>query len=101
MSEFEPQFSVRVENIKCGGCAQHIQDTLSLIDGVETISVDIESGLVSVFFEDVKDSAKLQQQLQQKLLDKGYPEIGSVEGMKAVGVKAKSFVSCAIGRMSK
>ncbi|MCF6253295.1 MAG: heavy-metal-associated domain-containing protein [Thiomicrorhabdus sp.] len=101
MSEFEPQFLVRVENIKCGGCAQHIKDSLGLIEGVKATSVDIESGLVSVFFEGLEDTTKLQQQIQQKLLDKGYPEVGSVEGMKAVGVKAKSFVSCAIGKMSK
>jgi copper chaperone len=29
----------------------------------------------------------------------GYPEVGSVEGMKAAAAKAKSFVSCAIGRI--
>jgi copper chaperone len=100
VSEFEVQFSVRVENIKCGGCAQHIKDSLGLIDGVKTIVVDIESGFVKVAFERTVDAIKLQQQIQQKLLNKGYPEVGSVEGMKAVRVKAKSFVSCAIGKMS-
>jgi copper chaperone len=30
----------------------------------------------------------------------GYPESGSVEGMKAATAKAKSFVSCAIGKVS-
>ena len=29
----------------------------------------------------------------------GLPEVGSVEGMKAAAAKAKSFVSCAIGRI--
>ncbi len=101
MSEFELQFSIRVENIKCGGCAQHIKDSLNLMDGVKSVSIDIESGLVNVDFEGAENSVKLQQKIQQKLLDKGYPEVGSVEGMKAVGVKAKSFVSCAIGKMSK
>jgi copper chaperone len=29
----------------------------------------------------------------------GYPEKGSLEGLKAVAATAKSFVSCAVGRM--
>jgi copper chaperone len=29
----------------------------------------------------------------------GYPETGSVEGLKAAAMKARSFVSCAIGRI--
>jgi copper chaperone len=31
----------------------------------------------------------------------GYPETGSVEGLKAVKAKASSFVSCVVGRMSQ
>lgn len=29
----------------------------------------------------------------------GYPETGSVQGLKAAGAKARSFVSCAVGRL--
>jgi len=31
----------------------------------------------------------------------GYPERGSAEGIEAVKAKAVSFVSCAIGRVTK
>ena len=92
---------IEVENIKCGGCAQHIKSSLCLIDGVESVSVDVESGLVSITPATEADAVALQPVVQQKLLEKGYPVVGSVEGLKAVGVKAKSFVSCAIGQMSK
>ena len=32
--------------------------------------------------------------------DPGYPEAGSAAGMKALKAKAKSFVSCAVGRLA-
>jgi copper chaperone len=38
--------------------------------------------------------------LANLLLSLGYPEKGSVAGMEALKAKGKSFVSCAIGRMS-
>jgi len=39
--------------------------------------------------------------LAKVLLDLGYPEIDSVEGFDSAKAKAKSFVSCAIGKMDK
>jgi len=94
---------IKVENIKCGGCANHIQKTLSAIKGVESVQVAVEEGEVKVTFlpqmEGVERAA-LQQRLRTELLSKGYPETGSVEGLKAAGAKAKSFISCAVGKMT-
>lgn len=87
---------IDVENIKCGGCAHSIVSKLSALNGVESVYVDVENGRVSFFAESV-----LRNQVKAVLLGLGYPETGSVEGVKAVGVKAKSFVSCAIGKVSK
>ncbi len=101
MDASESHILLEVENIKCGGCAQHIENSLRLIEGVESISIDVESGLVSTTLSAGVDALVLQPVVQQKLLEKGYPVVGTVEGLKAVGVKAKSFVSCAIGQMSK
>ena len=42
---------------------------------------------------------KPREQVVIALAKMGYPEVGSVEGMKAAAAKAKSFVSCAIGRI--
>ena len=89
------QHIIEVENIKFGGCANTIVNKLSKLDGVEQVSVDIEAGRVSV---DATDDSR--EQLVQTLLQSGYPEKGTAEGIKAAKAKAKSFVSCAIGRMS-
>ena len=86
---------IEVENIKCGGCANTIMNKLNKLDGVEQVSVDIEAGRVSV---EASDDSR--EQLVQTLLQSGYPEKGTAEGIKAAKAKAKSFVSCAIGRMS-
>ena len=86
---------IDVENIKCGGCANTIETKLKKIDAVTQVSVDVEQGQVTV--EAADDS---REQLVETLLHSGYPEKGTTEGLKAAKAKAKSFVSCAIGRMS-
>lgn len=89
-------FEVAVENIKCGGCANTIKNKLLAIPEIHQVEVEIQPGLVKI-------SADLAQknQVVALLAQLGYPEVGSVEGLKSVGAKAKSFVSCAIGRMSE
>lgn len=91
---------VAVENIKCGGCANSIRKQLLELEGIRQVDVNIEEGLVMV--EGADESAAFAQALRdsvtQQLLKMGYPEAGSVEGLKATGAKAKSFVSCAVGR---
>jgi hypothetical protein len=42
----------------------------------------------------------LRTEIVARLLKLGYPEQGSVEGLAALSAGAKSFVSCAIGRMT-
>jgi copper chaperone len=85
---------IDVENIKCGGCANTIMKTLGKLDGVEQVSVDIEQGRVSV------DSANDNRaQLVETLLHNGYPEKGTAQGIQAATAKARSFVSCAIGKI--
>ncbi|NBT01778.1 MAG: heavy metal transporter, partial [Betaproteobacteria bacterium] len=44
--------------------------------------------------------SNLRQQIVDKLLSMGYPEKGSVAGLDKGIATAKSFVSCAIGRIS-
>lgn len=90
-------FSVEVENIKCGGCANSIESKLSELDGVSQVSVDVEAGLVS--FESEEDTPV--ERVTAKLTSLGYPEKGALDGVGAVGAKAKSYVSCAIGKMTQ
>ncbi len=87
---------IEVENIKCGGCAASIRKGLEALDGVEGVEIDIEAGAV----EAQADEAR-RPEIARKLASMGYPETGSVQGLKSAGAKAKSFVSCAVGRMDK
>ena len=91
---------VSVENIKCGGCANSIRKQLQAFEGVDSVGVEVEGGQVTVAVSDAFDSEVIRSQILAQLLKMGYPETGSVEGLKAAGAKAKSFVSCAVGRMS-
>ena len=91
---------VLVENIKCDGCANHIRKQLSTHMSVTCVDIDINEGLVNVSVAENETTKGLRAQLVAQLLKMGYPETGSVEGLKAVSAKAKSFVSCAVGRLS-
>jgi copper chaperone len=85
---------ISVDNIKCGGCAASIQNGLRKIIGILSVEVDIKGESVLITADhDVRAQAI------KALQDMGYPEKGSVDGIQALGAKAKSFVSCAIGRV--
>jgi copper chaperone len=87
---------ISVENIKCGGCAASIQNSLNKMIGITSVEVDIKGESVLITADhDVREQAT------KALRDMGYPEKGSVDGIQALGAKAKSFVSCAIGRVDK
>ena len=87
---------ITVDNIKCGGCAGSITKKLTSTFDTDKIDVNIEQGVISI---DLDDSKK--DELAKVLLDLGYPEIDSVQGFDSAKAKAKSFVSCAIGKMDK
>ena len=89
-------FSVIVENIKCGGCASQIETKLLRLDGVTQVEIDIEN-------EEVKGemSKDILETIQKTLATLGYPPVGTQQGLEALGSKAKSFVSCAIGTLNK
>ena len=88
-------YELSVENIKCGGCANTITTKLNALDAVSDSQVDIENGVVTITGD---ESSKTE--IAQLLLKLGYPEKGTAEGLKAATAKAKSFVSCAVGRIA-
>lgn len=82
---------LKVVNIKCGSCENSIKIALEK-KGLRSISVD--HTCQEVGFEGDKEAAI-------KILDKmGYPIAGSEEAEK-FSKKAKSYVSCMIGRVKK
>ncbi len=88
-------FEVSVENIKCGGCANSIVKGLQKLEGVASVTVDVEQGRVTINADDALRTAAT-----ERLLKLGYPEQGSAAGLKAAKARAKSFVSCAVGRIT-
>lgn len=81
-----------VDNIKCGGCINNIKTSLLKINGVTAVEVFIEKDKVCV-----TGIAVEKETLVAKLSSLGYPEKGNNNFIS----KAKSFVSCAVGRYGK
>ncbi len=88
-------YDIQVENIKCGGCANTITTRLNKMNVVESCEVDVEQGKISI-----AGDMSHRSEVTQLLLKLGYPETGTAEGFKAVAAKAKSFVSCAVGKIN-
>ncbi|MDJ0739102.1 MAG: heavy metal-associated domain-containing protein [Gammaproteobacteria bacterium] len=87
-------YTIAVENIKCGGCANSIKSRLVEQQLAQAVDVDVAQGEVHV-----DGNPAWREQVVEALAKIGYPEVGSVEGVKAAAAKAKSVVSCAIGRI--
>ncbi len=84
--------TVYIQNLKCGGCARTITKKLSELEDIGEVHVDVEESAVSF---DYLDEMALQH-AQEVLKFNGYPVIGD---KNTIGDKAKSLVSCAIGKM--
>jgi copper chaperone CopZ len=85
--------TIAILNLKCGGCANSIKKGLQQLDGITAISVDLDASTVQVDYENDPDL----EAVRTKLAAMGYPEEGDANTLLH---KAKSFVSCASGRMS-
>ncbi len=86
--------TLNIQNLKCHGCANTIVTQLSKLNGISDVTVDNETDAVSFNY-----SSDIELELaKNKLSDLGYPVVGESNSLPK---KAKSFVSCAVGRMSK
>lgn len=90
------KYTIHVENIKCGGCANTITTKLNKEYEIKSIDVDVENGTLNI-----ESDIELKSSITKSLLSMGYPESGSVEGLADIKAKANSFVSCAIGKITK
>lgn len=80
-----------VENMKCGGCMTSIKHALLKITGVEKVEIDKDEEKVSLTGDHY-----LLSEVIDSLNSMGYPQ----KGENSVFKQAKSYVSCAIGKMS-
>lgn len=83
-------FRIEVENIKCTGCANSIQNALMKMAQVESVKVFHEQCVLVV------TGGAHREEILAKLQALGYPE----KGNNTTFCKAKSYVSCATGSMS-
>lgn len=83
-----------IQNLKCGGCATQIISKLSGIEGVSNVVVD--EVLSTVTFDPEDEVAIIT--ATEALADMGYPLF---DEDNSFGKKAKSYVSCMVGRVKK
>ena len=86
---------IEIENLKCGGCEKSILRGLAAMEEISDVVVDRENKLVSFTADQ-----SVRQAVVKKLRSMGYPEKDSLSGLDAGLANAKSFVSCAIGRVT-
>jgi copper chaperone len=85
--------SIVIQNLKCGGCANTITTKLEELNGVKAVVVNIEES--SVKFHHTNETTV--EMVKEKLKSLGYPEENEVNSL---GNKAKSYVSCMIGKIN-
>ncbi len=89
------QESFEVFNVKCGGCASTLKSKLSKEFGEIEVNLNVLPRKITLDMEN-KDVDKLSKALREL----GYPLAAEeMNFMDNTSAKAKSFVSCAIGRM--
>tara|TARA_R110002051_G_scaffold48308_2_gene95352 strand:- start:107363 stop:107632 length:270 start_codon:yes stop_codon:yes gene_type:complete len=84
---------IPIQNLKCGGCAKTIISKLEEIPNITNVTVSVQSSSVSFHALKQEDITTV----KSKLKSIGYP---SFDEENSVLSKAKSFVSCATGKLS-
>lgn len=82
-----------IQNLKCGGCVKSIVHLMESFPEVSDVSVSLEDASVSFSLQEGLPVDKY----RLALAEAGYPPEGDDN---TLGRKAKSYVSCAIGRVS-
>ena len=82
-----------LQNVKCNGCASTITSKLTELGFVSVVVVDAELGTVEVTYDIEANLPEILETLRKL----GYPQMGDTNPLST---KAKSYVSCAIGKMN-
>ena len=85
-----------VINVKCGGCASTLKTSLAEEFGEVDVNLEVEPRQITLNIEEANIPA-----LRTSLKKLGYPmsdeDLTTIEGFSTT---AKSFVSCAVGKMN-
>lgn len=87
--------SFKVDNVKCGGCANTLKTKLEPLFGDITVNLEQQPREITLDIDAERIEA-----LRSELKALGYPmsdeTLGFIDNQSA---KAKSFVSCAVGKI--
>lgn len=87
----------KVRNVKCGGCAGTLKKELLKEFGEIEVNLEMDPREITLDIDDDKIEA-----LKLKLRSLGYPLVtDELSKLQSIGATAKSFVSCAIGKIEK
>jgi copper chaperone CopZ len=86
--------TVHIQNLKCGGCEATITNKLSVLKNISDVEVNQTDETVSFDYHSKHDFEKAKHVLGRI----GYPILGTDNSLYT---KAKSYVSCAIGKSQK
>ena len=84
---------LEIQNLKCGGCESMIRKKLRKLPFVCNLEINFDNNTVSFDGLPPEETARV----VLKLSELGYPVLNK---KNSLGKKAKSYISCAIGRMS-
>lgn len=87
--------SFEVNNVKCGGCANTLKKSLKEDFGDVEVNLEVTPRVITLEIDDTKIDT-----LKSKLRTLGYPLVtDELSTLENIQTKAKSFVSCAIGKL--
>ena len=90
------QQTFEVLHVKCGGCANTLTTKLAEEFGEVTVNLEVEPRQITLEIEDANIPA-----LRQALKGLGYPMSDEdLSTLEEFTTTAKSFVSCAVGKMN-
>ena len=85
----------QVKNVKCGGCATTLTKSLLNEFGTVEVNLDVDPREITLELEENQE-----EMLKIKLRELGYPLVDDeLSTFQTVTTSAKSFVSCAIGKI--
>lgn len=84
-----PQINLSVQGMTCGSCVKHVTKALEVLDGVESVHVDLQSGRVQV-----GRTTDQSDDLIHALDEEGYPSCLDLDEQSAPKAQKKSGGCC-------